>query len=424
LNLLRPKHLAAFLAVIGLACSGDGGGPQNGPTTIAATGGDNQVAAAGSQLATPLSVRITDQAGAAVAGVVVNWAAASGGGSVSAATSTTGADGIATMSRTLGPNAGTQTTTATHSGLTGSPVVFTAIAQIQGAIQIALAASNSGNGQQDTVKSTLANPYRVLVRDQTNTPVQNVIVNWTVTGGGGTVSAAKDTTDAAGIAVVTHTFGTAAGAQTVQASVVGLVGSPVTFTSTATAGVAASVEIASGNNQIAAVNHAVAMVYGVRAKDSYGNPKQGVTIDWAAQTGTGSLSPTPSVTATNGIATSSRTLGANSGTFTDTATASLTGSPLLFTVTAVIAPATATVNVGASGNTFSPDSVLIAENGSVTFTWASAVTHNVTFTTANAPGDIGNNSSGSFPRQFTTAGTFNYHCTIHGGMTGKVVVVP
>jgi adhesin/invasin len=424
MSLLRPKHLAAFLAVIGLACSGDGGGPQNGPTTIAATGGDNQVAAAGSQLATPLSVRITDQAGAAVAGVVVNWAAASGGGSVSAATSTTAADGIATMSRTLGPNAGTQTTTATHSGLTGSPVVFTAIAQIQGAIQIALAASSSGNGQQDTVKSTLANPYRVLVRDQINTPVQNVIVDWTVTGGGGSVSAAKDTTDAAGIAVVTHTFGTAAGAQTVQASVVGLVGSPVTFTSTATAGVAASVEIAAGNNQTGMVNNAVATAYGVRAKDSYGNPKQGVTINWAVQAGTGSLNPTQSVTAANGIATSTRTLGANSGTFTDTATATLSGSPLLFTVNATTAPATASVDVGASGNTFSPDSVLIALNGTVTFAWASAVTHNVTFTTANAPANIGNNSSGSFPRQFTTAGTFNYHCTIHGGMTGKVVVVP
>jgi len=424
MNLLRPKHLAAFLAVIGLACSGDGGGPQNGPTTIAATGGDNQVAPAGSQLATPLSVRVTDQAGAAVASVVVNWAAASGGGSVSAPTSTTDANGIATISRTLGPNAGTQTTTATHSGLTGSPVVFTAIAQIQGAIQIALAASNSGNGQQDTVKSTLANPYRVLVRDQTNTPVQNVIVNWTVTGGSGTVSASKDTTDAAGIAVVTHTFGTAAGAQTVQAAVVGLVGSPVTFTSTATAGVAASVEIAAGNNQTGRVNNAVTTAYGVRAKDSYGNPKQGVTIDWAVQTGTGSLNPTQSVTASNGIATSTRTLGANSGTFTDTATATLSGSPLLFTVTATTAAATASVDVGASGNTFSPDSVLIAVNGTVTFTWASAVTHNVTFTTANAPADIGNNSSGSFPRQFTTAGTFNYHCTIHGGMTGKVVVVP
>ena len=242
--------------------------------------------------------------------------------------------------------------------------------------------------------------------------MQNVIVDWTV-GGGGSVSAAKDTTDAAGIAVVTHTFGTAAGAQTVQASVVGLVGSPVTFTSTATAGAAASVEIASGNNQIAAVNHGVANVYGVRAKDSYGNPKQGVTIDWAAQTGTGSLSPTPSVTATNGIATSSRTLGANSGTFTDTATASLTGSPLLFTVTAVIAPATATVDVGASGNTFSPDSVLIAENGTVTFTWA-AVTHNVTSRRQRGP-DIGNNSS---PPAAVLHRCTNHHRTITG-MTGR-----
>jgi hypothetical protein len=146
MNLLRPKQLAAFLTVAGLACGGDSGGPQNGPTDIFSNGGDNQVAPAGSQLATPLSVRITDQAGAAVASVVVNWAAASGGGSVSSPTSTTDASGIATISRTLGPNAGTQTTTATHSGLTGTPVVFTASAKFR-VLFIALAAAQR-NGQQ------------------------------------------------------------------------------------------------------------------------------------------------------------------------------------------------------------------------------------------------------------------------------------
>jgi plastocyanin len=263
------------------------------------------------------------------------------------------------------------------------------------------------------------------VRDQANAPVQNVIVDWTVTAAGGSVSAAKDTTDAAGIALVTHTFGTAAGAQTVQASVVGLVGSPVTLTSTATAGVAASVEIAAGNNQTGMVNNAVTTAYGARAKDSYGNPKQGVTINWAVQTGTGSLNPTQSVTASNGIATSTRTLGASSGTFTDTATVSLSGSPLLFTVTATTAAATASVDVGASGNTFSPDSVLIAVNGTVTFNWVSTTNHNVTFSAATgAPADIGTRNSGSMSRQFTTAGTFDYHCTLHLGMNAKVVVVP
>src|SRR5262249_28917375 len=272
----------------------------------------------------------------------------------------------------------------------GSPVTFSAVAQIQGATQIAMAVANNGNGQQDTVKVTLPNPYRVLVRDQNNAPVQNVIVDWAVSGGGGPVSSVKDTTDAAGFAEVTHTLGTSAGAQMVTATVTGLVGSPVTFTSTATAGAPATVEISGGNSQTGTVNSALTTDYGVRARDSYGNPKAGVTVDWAVHTGSGSLSPTQSTTGSNGIATSTRPLGANTGTYTDTASsAGLTGSPLLFIVNAITAPATATVDVGASGNTFSPDSVLIALNGSVTWNWMTSVTHNVTFTVmSGAPANI------------------------------------
>ena len=59
--LLCPKRLAALLVIAGLACGGDGGGPGNGPTTMVSNGGDNQIAAAGAQLATPLAVRVTDQ---------------------------------------------------------------------------------------------------------------------------------------------------------------------------------------------------------------------------------------------------------------------------------------------------------------------------------------------------------------------------
>jgi len=422
----RRSILMTLIIGGSVSCGGGGGGTGPSATTIAKNGGDNQIAAAGAALSTSLSVLVTDQGGTGVAGVVVNWAVGSGGGSVSAPTSTTNASGVASINRTLGPGAGTQTTTATKSGLSGSPLTFSSIAQIQGATQIVMAPTNSGNGQQDTVKVTLPNPYRVLVRDQNSAPVQNVIVDWAVSGGGGSVSSAKDTTDAAGSAEVTHTFGTAAGAQTVTATVTGLVGSPVTFTSTATAGVAASVEISGGNNQTGTVNNAVTAAYGVRAKDSHGNPKQGVTINWAVQTGTGSFNPTQSTTGTDGIATSTRTLGANSGTYTDTATsAGLTGSPLLFTVNAITAPATENVDVGASGNSFTPDSVLIALNGSVTWHWATSVTHNVTFTAVTgAPANIPNTSSGSPSRQFMTAGTFNYHCTIHAGMSGKVGVVP
>jgi plastocyanin len=48
----------------------------------------------------------------------------------------------------------------------------------------------------------------------------------------------------------------------------------------------------------------------------------------------------------------------------------------------------------------------------------------VTFTTSatGTPTNISDIASTSVARTFTTAGTFAYHCTIHAGMNGTVVV--
>lgn len=81
----------------------------------------------------------------------------------------------------------------------------------------------------------------------------------------------------------------------------------------------------------------------------------------------------------------------------------------------------ATVVLGAAA--FSPSSVTITRNGTVTWNNTSGVTHNVTFAgTTGAPSSIDDHSSGSNARSFGTAGTFNYSCTLHGGMNGSVVV--
>ncbi|MEX1187383.1 MAG: plastocyanin/azurin family copper-binding protein [Gemmatimonadaceae bacterium] len=72
---------------------------------------------------------------------------------------------------------------------------------------------------------------------------------------------------------------------------------------------------------------------------------------------------------------------------------------------------------------FAPASVTIAVNGTVTWNNTSGITHNVTFAaTTGAPANIGDHSSGSNQRTFGTAGTFNFSCTLHGGMNGSVVV--
>jgi len=81
---------------------------------------------------------------------------------------------------------------------------------------------------------------------------------------------------------------------------------------------------------------------------------------------------------------------------------------------------TETNQVEVNNDTFSPANIKVAPNTTVTWTWgAGAVTHNVTF----ADGTSGDYGEGHvFTKLFSTAGTFNYHCTIHGGMAGSVLV--
>ena len=90
-----------------------------------------------------------------------------------------------------------------------------------------------GSGQAAVAGTALAAPLRVVVRDAQTNPVAGVDVTWTVASGGGSLSTGVQPTGADGISAVSFTLGPAAGQQTVTAAVVGLNGSPVTFTVTA-----------------------------------------------------------------------------------------------------------------------------------------------------------------------------------------------
>lgn len=419
---LHSSSTSVLLLLVAAACGSDGGTtPTTTATQIAVASGNNQVAAASTALA-PLQVLLRDAADAPVQGVTVNWAAASGGGSVSAATSVSGVDGIASITRTLGPNAGTQTTTATRSGLAGSPITFSATATVQGATQIAFStAPPSGNNQTDTVLATLATPYAVLVRDHTNAPVAGVTVTWsalagTITGTG--------VTNASGIATATRTLGGTAGAQTAQATVAGLSGSPVGFTATANAGDAAVLLKTSGDAGSSGINTMV--TYTVTVQDGHGNPRAAQQVNWAVASGGGSITPPGNTTGANGQASATRTLSGTAGSHTATATAPNnlpTPDVQTFTTTATTAPSTATIMV--NNNFFSPVSDTIAVGGTVTWTWsAGSNPHNVTFApAAGAPSDIGTRSNaGSDSRTFNTAGLFNYECTVHAGMNASIRV--
>ena len=83
---------------------------------------------------------------------------------------------------------------------------------------------------------------------------------------------------------------------------------------------------------------------------------------------------------------------------------------------------TATVtSVTVSNNSFTPNCTTVTPGATVRWNWASGgELHNVTFGSGASSADQG---SGDFQRAFPTAGTFQYSCTRHGGMTGEIRVV-
>ena len=80
-------------------------------------------------------------------------------------------------------------------------------------------------------------------------------------------------------------------------------------------------------------------------------------------------------------------------------------------------------NITVSNNFFSPTPDTVPA-GQVTFTWASSSNgHNVTWLTGPAPLPANSTTKSSGTHQVTLqVGTYTYHCTVHGGMNGTIVV--
>ncbi|HEU4829875.1 MAG TPA: Ig-like domain-containing protein [Gemmatimonadales bacterium] len=243
---LKSWLSTTILLAAATACGSENEPPGGDGLVVAkaAASGDAQTGPVGVALASPLAVIVTRD-GAPAEGVTVNWSVQTGGGALGAATSATGAQGIATMTWTLGSTVGAQTARATVAGATGSPVSFSATATAGAAGSIAL---SDGDGQSAEINTALDDPLEVEVTDALGNPVAGVTVSWAVTAGGGSVAPATSVTNAAGLATTVWTLGAVIGAQAASASAAGLTGSPVAFAATGTAQPNPGSGVTVGNN--------------------------------------------------------------------------------------------------------------------------------------------------------------------------------
>lgn len=417
------------------------------PTTIAVSSGNSQSAVAGSAVSSPLVVLVSDSNGNPLSGVTVNWAATSGGGSVSSSTSSTNSSGLAQITFTTGTSAGGNVVTASvpsqslsvaftqnglfgtasrlafstqpsTSGIAGSdlstqPVVrvqdgngntitsssasvtlslysdsscttaaattpsgansvggtatltatsgtatFSGVSVDKSGTALYLRASSgvlttacsnamnigvtpstfsitTGNSQTGTAGSPLPTTLQVSLLDAFQNPVPSLTINWAVTAGGGSISAASSS-NASGLATNTWTIGSTAGSgnNTATATVSGYPALTQTFTASGSAGTATQIAINAGNSQSGTRGITLSTPFSVLLKDVNNNLVTGATVDWATTAGGGSMSASSSTSNSSGIAAATHATGSTSGT--NTVTATINGTSTLVTFTATV----------------------------------------------------------------------------------------
>jgi hypothetical protein len=289
------------------------------------TSGNNKTGKAGRTLAAPFVVRVTDANLNPVSGYSVDFNVSSGGGTLNGQASarvTSDKSGYASIYYKLGTATGTNTVVATASGLTGSPITFTAIAE---AGSPALLYKVSGDNQRGTFGAVLSQPLIVALSDSFSNPIANHSVQFLVSRGSGTVNGqtlATVQTNASGQASVVFTLGTSdyLNQVTVSGQYLGTeiptYPTPLIFSAMTSAGDADSLAYVSGNYQTGGVNQALPEPFKVLITDAMGVPVVNHPVVFQAITpGThfGGSTQVTKKTDDSGIASVTASIGSNFG---------------------------------------------------------------------------------------------------------------
>ena len=190
-----------------------------------------------------------------------------------------------------------------------------------------------------------------------------------------------------------------------------------------TPGAATQLVKSGGDAQAWYFNNPLPGALSVKALDANNCAVPGVVINWAVASGGGGVSPAQSTTGSNGVASASDSIGGSTPQSVS-ATPAITSLPTLtFSATAATPPKSGAVSV--KDNFFDPNDLVVKTGSTVTWTWAGAISHTLTFTSGPAPlpSETSAQMTGTRDITFTTPGSYGYHCTIHSGMSATLHVV-
>ena len=300
--------LCSLFVITAIATScGDSTSPEQPgpPTGIKVSAGDKQTGSAANVLAAPLAAKVTDASGRGVPDIDVTFRPIDGSGTVSPTSARTNSTGVALTSWTLPNVAGTPATVravlvSPSTGALVDSVSFTATVvggtptRMAHVIPPSLAATGS----------TL--PLTVLLSDAYGNSSPGVRVTWTVTAGGGALSAPSTVSDDNGIASASFTLGSTAGTNSVTASVGTL---SATFMIEGRVAGRPDLIFTWYYPRYAGIGDVVSLPAIVR--DGLYQPVAGATVAFSVLGGGGTLSSATSVTDAAGLATIQYTLGSD-----------------------------------------------------------------------------------------------------------------
>jgi hypothetical protein len=283
-------------------------------TIITKSGGDSQSGVVHTDLASTLNVTLTDGNGNLVSNASVSWTV-TGNATLTNGTTTTDASGLTSNSLKLGTLTGTYTVTATITS-NATSTTFTATATPGALDHFAFTSvpSNATAGASFTFSIEAQDIYNNRKTDYTNS------VQFTSSDAFGILPANYTyLLSDSGSKSFTFTLNSANNQTITVAESPG--GSP-SKTSTAIlvgTGVAHSIAVVYGDNQIDIVNRTLDTSFTVIVKDASSNPIAGETIDWTFSP-SGTLGASSSTSNGSGQATTTFKLGTTTGAYTVTAT--------------------------------------------------------------------------------------------------------